>query len=161
MRIANRTRSTLLGLRIELAATWWTRLRGFLGRQEPAPGEGMLLMPCDAIHTFGMSFPLDVLFLDERGKVLEAIRSLRPWKWTRRVRGARYALELPAGTIELSGTRVGDELTWHDGASTPVFASSHRTSGENQAALSGYTHRDVNEDRRNSAGGISLGTGAN
>jgi len=61
-----------------------------------------------------MSFELDVLFLNERGKVLELIRSLPPWKGAKRVSGARYVLEVPVGTIDVSGTQVGDELTWGD-----------------------------------------------
>lgn len=60
-----------------------------------------------------MAFDLDVLFLDKRGKVLAATRSLSPWKWAA-TRGAEYVLEVPVGTIETSGTQVGDELTWQD-----------------------------------------------
>lgn len=114
MRITNRTRNTLLGAKVTLASTWLSRLRGYIGRPEPRPGEGMLLVRCNAIHTFWMSFDLDVLFLDEKGRVLEVIESLRPWRRTRRVSGALYVLEVPPGTVEASGTQVGDELTWRD-----------------------------------------------
>jgi uncharacterized membrane protein (UPF0127 family) len=61
-----------------------------------------------------MSFDLDVLFLDEKGKVLKVVESLAPWKWTKKVPEARYVLEVPAGTVESSGTRVGDELSWRE-----------------------------------------------
>jgi len=61
-----------------------------------------------------MGFDLDVLFLDDRGRVLELVRSLRPWKRTRKVQGARYVLEVPAETIDASGTQVGDELSWRE-----------------------------------------------
>jgi uncharacterized membrane protein (UPF0127 family) len=114
MRITNRTRNTLLGSRVEVASTFWGRLRGFIGRAEPKRGEGLLLLRCDAVHTFWMSFDLDVLFLDEKGRVLELVRSLAPWKRTRRIPGAQYVLEVPAGTIEASGTQAGDELSWRD-----------------------------------------------
>jgi uncharacterized membrane protein (UPF0127 family) len=120
MRIENRTRKTLVGSRVELVTSWWGRLRGFIGRPEPVPGEGILLMPCNGVHTCGMGFDLDVLFLDGQGKVLATIRGLRPWKRSRRVRGARYVLEVPAGVIDGSGTRVGDMLTWWDPAPIPV-----------------------------------------
>ena len=62
MRIENRTRNTVLGSRVVLAATWWSRLRGFLGSHDPLPGEGILLIPCNGVHTYGMSFSIDVLF---------------------------------------------------------------------------------------------------
>jgi uncharacterized membrane protein (UPF0127 family) len=120
MRIENRTRSTLLGLRVEVAATWWSRLRGFLGRPEPAPGEGILLFPCNGVHTYGMNYDLDVLFLDDEGRVLELIRSLQPWRRTGRVPRARYVLETRPGMIDQSGTQVGDMLTWWDPAPPPV-----------------------------------------
>jgi len=114
MRITNRTRQTILGATVEPADTFWRRLRGYIGRPEPKRGEGILLVECDAIHTWWMAFDLDVLFLDERGGVLDLVRSLGPWKRTRRVSGARYVLEVPPGTIDRSGTQVGDELTWQD-----------------------------------------------
>lgn len=127
MRITNRTRNTLLGTRVKPATTFWSRLRGYIGRAQPKPGDGILLMPSDAIHTWWMTFELDVLFLDDRGRVLELARSLRPWKRTRRVVGARYVLEVPAGTIDASGTRVGDELSWRDQAPYTISALSPRT----------------------------------
>ena len=114
MRITNRTRDTLLGTRVVWTTTFWRRLRGFIGRPEPRQGDGILLNPCSAIHTCWMTFSLDVLFLDERGKVLELVRSIHPWRFSRRVSGARYALEVPVGTIDASSTRVGDELTWQN-----------------------------------------------
>jgi uncharacterized membrane protein (UPF0127 family) len=120
MRIENRTRKTLVGTRVDLASTWWGRFKGFIGRQEPIPGEGILLWPCNAVHTYGMSFDLDILFLDERGRVLEMIRSFAPWKKTSRVPGARYVLEGPPGMIEESQTEVGDLLTWWDPAPRTV-----------------------------------------
>jgi uncharacterized membrane protein (UPF0127 family) len=114
MRIANRTRNTLLGTRVMRAASFFSRLRGFIGRPEPMPGEGILLVGCNAIHTWWMSFALDVLFLDERGRVLDLVRSLPPRRGMTRARGASYVLEVPVGTIDSSQTEVGDELSWSD-----------------------------------------------
>jgi hypothetical protein len=150
MRIANRTRSTLIGLRVELAATWWSRLRGFLGRPEPALGEGLLLAPCDGIHTYGMAFDLDVLFLDERGRVLEVIQSLRPWRRTQRVAGARYVLEVPAGTVQASRTRVGDELTWHAPTPHPVLSLIPRPEEGERSSSASFAQGMVHEDPRRS-----------
>ena len=112
MRIINRTRRTLVGSDIEVADTWVSRLRGYLGREEPNQGEGILLIPCTAIHTYGMGFELDVLFLSEEGRVLDLLRGFPPWSRSKRVQGARYVLEVPSHTIDLTGTEVGDLLTW-------------------------------------------------
>ena len=130
MRISNRTRNSLLGTRVSPAATFWSRLRGYIARPRPKQGEGILLIPCDAIHTWGMTFELDVLFLDDRGRVLELVRSLRPWKRTRKVAGARYVLEVPAGTIDASGTRAGDELSWREQAPYSISVLSPGTAQE-------------------------------
>jgi uncharacterized membrane protein (UPF0127 family) len=55
-----------------------------------------------------------LLFLDEKGTVLQTVRSIPPWRLTKPVPKARYVLEVPVGTIDASGTCVGDELTWQD-----------------------------------------------
>ena len=72
------------------------RLRGWLGRSRPVPGEALWLHPCRAVHTIGMRFPIDLLFLDARGRVLRVVHGLPPG----RVRchwAARSVVELPAG----------------------------------------------------------------
>lgn len=112
MRIMNRTRGTLLGTNVRLADTWWLRLRGFLFRPEPRPGEGILLAPCDAVHTWGMTFALDVIFLDGSGQVVRVSESLPPRRMCGRVQGAKYVLEVPAGTVHATGTVVGDAFSW-------------------------------------------------
>jgi uncharacterized membrane protein (UPF0127 family) len=54
--------------RVELAASWWNRLRGLIGRKEFCAAQALVLRPCSAIHTIGMRFPIDVLFLDPGGQ---------------------------------------------------------------------------------------------
>lgn len=128
IRIVNRSRGTLLGNRIVLVESWTGRLRGYLGRREPQPGEGMLLVPCNAVHMFGLKFPLDLIFLNQSGDVVETIEDLRPWKRTSRIEDARSALEIPGGTIQSSHTRVGDRLAWTP--PEPVFSPSPRPEGK-------------------------------
>ncbi len=127
IRVVNRSRGTLLGNRILLVDTWPGRLRGYLGRPEPLPGEGMLLARCNAVHMFGLEFPLDLIFLNQSGDVVETVEDLRPWKRTNRVHHARFALEIPSGTIEASYTRVGDRFAWT--SPEPVFNPSPRLEG--------------------------------
>ena len=120
LRIVNRTRGSLLGNRILLVDTWFGRLRGFLGRSEPEPGEGILLAPCSSVHMYGMTFALDLVFLGDGGEVVHTIRELEPWKRTKVIPGARYVLELPVGSIQASGTCVGDLVAWK--SPEPVYA---------------------------------------
>jgi uncharacterized membrane protein (UPF0127 family) len=145
IRVVNRTRGTVLGDQIVLADTVLSRLRGFLFRGEPVTGEGILLSPCQAVHMFGMRFPLDVILIDESGTVVATHPDLRPWRWTPVERHALHALELPAGTILKSGTRTGDALSWSTtdvepdvepdaGAGDPVQESPERPARQRKQA---------------------------
>jgi len=106
----NAARGTVLGERVQVADRWWLRLRGLLGRDGLAAGEGLLIEPCRAVHMAGMKFPIDVAFLARDGAVVALYPDLAPGARTAWHRGARRALELPAGTIAASGTREGDVI---------------------------------------------------
>lgn len=108
----NKSRESILGGRIELADSYLARARGFMGRPEPEPGEGLMMKPCRAVHMYGMTFPLDVVFLDRKGCVVALYPELPPGERTRWHWRAAYALEVPVGTIEASGTRDGDRIVW-------------------------------------------------
>ncbi len=77
----------------------------------------MLLAPSQGVHMWWMKYPLDVALLDRERRVVATYTGLQPGKRTRVHRGARYALELPAGTLAASQTDVGHLLEWsEDGA---------------------------------------------
>jgi len=107
--VINSTRSRTLA-RAKLAVDRADRRRGLLGTASLPEGEGLLIEPCRSVHTMGMAYPIDVLFMAGDGRVVKAVRGLRPGRITRPVLAARMALELPAGTIEASGTLTGDRL---------------------------------------------------
>jgi hypothetical protein len=80
-------------MHVTLAAAPFARLRGLLGRREPRP---LLLAPAAAVHTCGMRFPIDAVFLDADLRVVKVVRALAPWRFAS-ARGARAVLELPVG----------------------------------------------------------------
>jgi len=86
-----------------------TRLRGLLGRTELGAGEGRLIRPTAAIHTFFMRFAIDVVFIDRAGVVQKVAPALPPWRFAGS-RGAWCALELAAGEAEARDIRPGDRL---------------------------------------------------
>ncbi len=110
--VTNGTRGSELA-RAWVAASRAERRRGLLGTAALLPGEGLILSPCRSVHTVGMAYPIDVLFLARDGRVVKAVQSLRPGRFTWPAPSARSALELPAGTIARSGTQVGDRLDLH------------------------------------------------
>ena len=106
----NLTRGTELASRILVADRWWERLRGLIGQPPLQRGVGVLLQPCRSVHTWGMRFAIDVLFLDREERVVALYPALPPRRLTRWHRRAHAALELPAGALAASGTRPGDLL---------------------------------------------------
>jgi hypothetical protein len=111
IRVANSVRACGVANRCELANTFWTRFLGLMGRAPLEPGQGLLIYPESSIHMFFMRFPIDVLFVDQHDRVLALHESLQPYRSFASKWGARYVLELPAGTIQQTGTQVGDVLT--------------------------------------------------
>jgi len=86
-----------------------SRMRGLLGRRSLPAGEGILLRPAGSVHMFFMRFAIDVVWLDRDLEVVGVTPHLRPWRAARH-RGARAALELPAGESARAGVRPGDRL---------------------------------------------------
>lgn len=109
MRVENRTRAVLLGDAIEVADTSSKRRTGLLKHAGLARGQGIWIVPCEAVHTFGMKFSIDVLFLNKKRKVLK-IREDMGRRGIALCLRAHSVLELPAGTIAATGTQPGDEL---------------------------------------------------
>jgi len=106
-RVVNRTRSTVLGEAIERADTSRTRNEGLLKKSGLAKGEGLWIVPTSAIHMFFMKFAIDVVYLNRQKQVVKTVSRLRPWRMSMSWRG-HSVLELPAGTIEETGTQAGD-----------------------------------------------------
>ena len=93
-------------MEVVVADTIWKRLRGLIGRPEPAPGRAFLLAPAGSVHTCFMGYPIDVVFLDGNGLVLAVHEAVPPWR-LRAQRGARAALELRAGEARRLGLERG------------------------------------------------------
>lgn len=91
------------------AKGYFARLRGLLGRTLQADG-GLLLTPCSAIHTIGMSYAIDAIYLDRQGYVLRIDESIKPGRVLAPQRGARHVLELPDGSVKRRKILTGDKL---------------------------------------------------
>ena len=96
--------------RAEVANTFGSRLIGLLGRDGLAPGSALVLKPSGLIHTAFMRFPIDVLFLDGRQRVVAKATDLQPFRVAWGGWKARMAVELPAGTIQRFELPIGTTL---------------------------------------------------
>ncbi|MEW6756179.1 MAG: DUF192 domain-containing protein [Candidatus Latescibacterota bacterium] len=111
MLVRNLTRDAVLGDRVGVAAASQERRRGLLGRDSLPAGGGLWIAPCEAVHTFCMRFSIDVLFLNRKLVVVKVREHMPPWRLSGSLR-AHSTLELPAGTVQETGTRVGDQLAF-------------------------------------------------
>ncbi len=108
--VRNVTRGCVLGEEIRSADTFFLRLKGLIRTVGLATGDGLWISPCTGIHSFGMRFVFDALFLGPDRKVVGMYQRFRRNRMSRVFWDARGVLELPAGTIERTGTEVGDEI---------------------------------------------------
>ncbi len=87
-----------------------TRIVGLLGERELQPGDGLLIVPSQGVHTLGMQFPIDIAVLDDDWRVIAMRRDMRPFRMTRMFWKAAAVLELPSGVLDSTSTRVGDAI---------------------------------------------------
>lgn len=93
----------------EVADTSAKRRKGLLGRDHLPDGHGLWIVPCESIHTFGMKFPIDVVYLDRKHRVKKICSAVPPWRMSICLL-ARSVVELPAGIISKTNTQPGDLL---------------------------------------------------
>jgi len=106
----NVTREVRLTERARVADTFYTRLVGLLRDKTLAQGDGLWIKNCNSIHSIGMQFIFDAVFLDKNLRVVHLMRDMKPWRISKIVFSAKSVLELPAGMIESTGTQLGDQF---------------------------------------------------
>ena len=90
------------GVTAEVARSFMERLKGLIGRRGLPPGRGLLILRCNAIHTFFMRFAIDATFLDRDDNVVKVVRNIRPWRLC--VWGGRRAAKV-LETASVTGNR--------------------------------------------------------
>lgn len=96
---------------VRVAMRFRERLRGLLGTKCLLPGQGLWIEPGGSVHTIGMRYAIDVVFVDRAGTVLRVLRNLRPFRFGFAPRGCRAVLELAAGSADPGVIRAGDQLS--------------------------------------------------
>ena len=109
-RVINLTKNTVVAQNAGIADNLFSRMRGLLGRKSLNLQEGLILRPCNSIHTFFMQFPIDVVFLDRYDLAIKVYHSLPPWRMSGTFFRSALCLELPAGSLLQSRTQEGDRL---------------------------------------------------
>ena len=109
LRVLNATRGVVLGDAVDVADTSAKRRTGLLEHASLAEGQGLWIVPCEAVHTFGMNFPIDVAFLNKKRRIVKVRKDMLKRRMAFCLT-AHSVLELPAGTLDRTGTQAGDQL---------------------------------------------------
>ena len=107
--MSNRDRGTVVAEAAETADTSAKRRTGLLKHEKLEPGAGLWIAPCEAVHSFGMRFAIDLIYLDRKKKVRKVRRKMVPRRLSACLT-AYSVLELPVGAIDASRTEPGDHL---------------------------------------------------
>ena len=110
--VYNKTRETFVATEATVADDYFRRLIGLFGKTKrwAKLGRGLWIIPSRGVHTIGMLFPIDVLFLNKNKEVIHIEEHMRPFRISKMSLKATSVLELPAHAIYRSGTKVGDSL---------------------------------------------------
>jgi uncharacterized membrane protein (UPF0127 family) len=108
--VYNQTRECFLSLDVRAADTIFSRLRGLIGRLKLRSDEGIWVVPSRGVHTLGLLFPLDLIYLDEHYRVIHLVEYFPSFRIGPLKAQAESVLELPTHTIYSSQTQSGDQL---------------------------------------------------
>lgn len=108
--IFNITKNTVLADRAIYADTFLTRLVGLLNKKRLNKNEALVLYPCNMVHTIGMRFTIDVVFVSQNDEVIHIKDNMKPYKFSPQIKKAIKVIELPAGFIEETKTQIGDRI---------------------------------------------------
>ena len=97
-------------VQVNRADTFLSRFFGLMFQKSLPSDKGVLLLPCNSIHTCFMRFPIDVVFVDKGFRVIKTIRELLPWSIIFPIREAYATLELATGTINKFELDLGDQI---------------------------------------------------
>ena len=110
--IYNKARETFVATEATVADSYLRRLVGLLGKTKrwAQLGRGLWIVPSRGVHTIGMMFPIDLIFLSKEKEVVHVEEHLRPFRISAVSLKATSVLELPAHTVFRTGTQVGDRM---------------------------------------------------
>jgi uncharacterized membrane protein (UPF0127 family) len=108
--VFNQTRESFLSLGVTRADNHFARLKGLLGRLRLRSDDGIWLVPSLGIHTFGLLFPIDLVYLDTHNRVIHLVEHLRAFRVSPIRPQSASVLELPTRAIYSSQTQLGDRL---------------------------------------------------
>jgi uncharacterized membrane protein (UPF0127 family) len=108
--LLSQTHGTTIARHVLVAVSLWSRMKGLLGRRGLGADAALILPQCRSIHTVGMRFPIDVVFIDRTFRVVALREGLGPWQVVCPVWTAWGVIEMAQGAVRGTGIQVGDQL---------------------------------------------------
>jgi len=105
MKLINRAKDKMLASNVKIADGFFSRLKGLLGTVSLPYGQCLVICPCSSVHTFGMRYAIDVLFVNKHNTVVKVVKAMQPGSMAA-AWGSAYVVELPSGAAAL--TEAGD-----------------------------------------------------
>lgn len=111
MKVYNSTQNNLIADKAEVADNFVTRTFGLIPKSSLNEGEGLIIKPCNSIHTFFMKFAIDVIFVNKKNEIVAFYENVKPWRILPIHFSSHYVIELPAGTITAKNLAKHDIIT--------------------------------------------------
>lgn len=108
--VVRNSKNQIVANKVATAETFFRRARGLLFSSALNEGAGLWITPCNSVHTFFMSYSIDVVFLDRDLRIVSIIENMVPGKVSRIQTQAASVLELPAGSVKKQPIHVGEQL---------------------------------------------------
>lgn len=111
VKIYNERNNALVGDKIKVADSFWTRFKGLMMAPDLAEGEGLIITPCNSIHMMFMRYAIDALFIDKTNKIVAIYENLKPWiGLTKLYSNVVSVIELPANIVKKLDLKIEDSL---------------------------------------------------
>lgn len=112
MNAYNETKKTFIASQLDVAESYFDRMKGLLTKDSLPKNHGLWINPCKSIQTFFMRFPIDVIFLSSSQEIVKIMRNVKPFRISPIVFAAKSVIELPVDTIDESKSDVGDRVVF-------------------------------------------------
>lgn len=110
MILIDASQEIIIAKEVRDATTFWQRLLGLLGKKDLSVEQGLIIEPCKIVHTFFMKFALDIIFLNQRDRVVNIIENMPPNRISPFINEAQVVVELKAGVSKNKEIRLGNKI---------------------------------------------------
>lgn len=110
MQLINVDNGHVIAEQLRIADRFWSRFKGLMLTKTFPSCDGLMIQPCQSIHTFFMRYAIDVIYLDQHNEIIDIHYHIKPGQIGKSIRGVKSVVELPIGTLEKTNTKTGQTV---------------------------------------------------